>query len=302
MILAGRRCLVTGANQGLGLAIARAYAAQGADVCLCARDSQKLAAARETIEAAAQGRVLAQTADIADAAQLDKVIRTMTDEWGGVDVAVCNAGIYGPKGRIEEVNWEEFADAIKVNLLGTVLTCRAVIPAMKAAGAGKIIVISGGGATKPMPYLSAYAASKAGVVRFAETLAEELAEFGIDVNSVAPGALNTRLLDEVLAAGPENVGAAFYQSSLRQKETGGDSFDLAADLCVWLASAASTGLTGKLLSAKWDPWRELGTRAAELKKSDIYTLRRIVPADRGLAWGDSPPAKAPDGKIRGGVR
>lgn len=300
MILKGRRCLVTGANQGLGLAIAQAYAAEGADVCLCARDAQKLDTARAIVQAVvdqtgSRGRVLSQTADIADAAQLDKLVHSITDAWGGLDVAVCNAGIYGPKGRIEEVDWQAWAEAIHINLLGTVLTCRAVVPLMKAARAGKIIVISGGGATKPMPQLSAYAASKAGVVRFAETLAEELAEFGIDVNSVAPGALNTRLLDEVLAAGPDKVGAAFYKASLRQKETGGDSLELGAALCVWLASEASNSLTGKLLSAKWDPWRDLGARAAELRNSDIYTLRRIVPADRGQTWGDPPQDKATGG-------
>ncbi len=288
MILAGKRCLITGANQGLGLTIATAYAAQGADVCLCARDEAKLAAARDAVQAVARGRVIAQTADIANADQLQNLIQRIDREWGGLDVAVCNAGIYGPKGYIEEVDWQEWVEAIQINLVGTVLTCRAVVPGMKSRRAGKIIIISGGGATKPMPQLSAYAASKAGVVRFAETLAEELAEFGIDVNSVAPGALNTRLLDEVLAAGPEKVGQAFYQASVKQKASGGDSLEVGADLCVWLASDQSTGLSGKLLSAKWDPWRELGERAADLRKSDIYTLRRIVPADRGQTWGDPP--------------
>ena len=91
------------------------------------------------------------------------------------------------------------------------------IPHFKQNRHGKIIILSGGGATKPMPYLSAYAASKAGVVRFAETLAEEVKDFNIDVNTVAPGALNTRLLDEVLAAGPEKVGKAFYEQSLKQQ-------------------------------------------------------------------------------------
>ena len=121
MNLTGQRCLITGANQGFGLAIAKAYAGAGADVCLCAQ-SGKLDAARAAVRTEAPGRVLSQTADIADAAQLDKVVRLMIEEWGGVDVAVCNAGIYGPKGRIEEVNWEEWAEAITINLLGTVLT------------------------------------------------------------------------------------------------------------------------------------------------------------------------------------
>src|SRR5206468_11879378 len=105
----------------------------------------------------------------------------------------------------------DWVHAIHINLLGTVYCCRAALPLMRRAGAGKIITLSGGGATAPLPRISAYAASKAAVVRFTETLAEELRGTGIDVNAVAPGALNTRLLDEVLAAGPGRVGQQFYE-------------------------------------------------------------------------------------------
>ena len=152
-------------------------------------------------------------------------------------------------------------------------------------GYGKIVQLSGGGATNPLPGLSAYAASKAAVVRFAETLAEELREHHVDVNAVAPGALNTRMLDEVLAAGPERVGQAFYERALEQQRSGGVPLERGAELAVWLASAASDGVTGKLLSAVWDPWRELPRHLEDLA-SDVYTLRRIVPGDRGLGWGD----------------
>jgi 3-oxoacyl-[acyl-carrier protein] reductase len=158
------------------------------------------------------------------------------------------------------------------------------LPHFKGRRAGKIIALSGGGATKPMPFFSAYAATKAAVVRFVETLAAEVAEFGIDCNTVAPGALNTRLLAEVLAAGPEKVGGDFYKASLRQKETGGDSLETAARLCVFLASPQSDGITGRLLSARWDPWADLPRWREELRRSDVYTLRRIVPEDRGLKW------------------
>jgi NAD(P)-dependent dehydrogenase (short-subunit alcohol dehydrogenase family) len=136
-----------------------------------------------------------------------------------------------------------------------------------------------------MPFFSAYAASKAAVVRYVETLALELIEHGIDCNSIAPGALNTRLLDEVLAAGPDRVGKAFYEASLKQKATGGDSPEQAAELCVFLASTASDGITARLISAKWDPWGELPRYRDDLAGSDLYTLRRIVPADRGKDWG-----------------
>ena len=150
----------------------------------------------------------------------------------------------------------------------------------------KIIQLSGGGATSPLPYISAYAASKAGIVRFMETLAEEVRADGIDINSIAPGALNTRLLDEVLSAGPEKVGRPFYDRALKQKADGGAPLERGAALAVFLASSGSDGITGKLISAVWDPWEEFPMHMEDLQKTDIYTLRRIVPKDRGFSWGD----------------
>jgi NAD(P)-dependent dehydrogenase (short-subunit alcohol dehydrogenase family) len=172
-----------------------------------------------------------------------------------------------------------------VNLFGSVLCCRAVLPHFRANGYGKVIQLSGGGATSPLPRLSAYAASKAAVVRFAETLAEELRGTGIDVNAIAPGALNTRLLDEVLDAGPEVVGDSFYERALEQRSSGGTPLDLATSLAVFLGSEESDGITGKLISAPWDPWQEFPAHADDLSSTDVYTLRRIVPADRDLPWG-----------------
>ena len=183
------------------------------------------------------------------------------------------------------MDWEEWEQTIRVNLFGSVLCSRAVLPHFRANGYGKIVQLSGGGATSPLPRLSAYAASKAAVVRFAETLAEELRGTGIDVNAIAPGALNTRLLDEVLEAGPELVGDAFYERALEQQSSGGTALDLGARLAVFLGSGESDGITGKLISAPWDPWADLPLHADDLRFSDVYTLRRIVPADRDLAWG-----------------
>ena len=106
----------------------------------------------------------------------------------------------------------------------------------------------------------------------------------IDVNAIAPGALNTRLLDEVLAAGPEKVGRDFYDRSIKQHDQGGAPLEKGAALMTFLASAASDGITGRLLSALWDDWASLPEKRDQLAKSDIYTLRRIVPEDRGLKW------------------
>jgi NAD(P)-dependent dehydrogenase (short-subunit alcohol dehydrogenase family) len=216
-----------------------------------------------------------------------RLVRATQDTFGGIDILVNNAGVYGPKGEIEEVDWQEWVRAIEINLYGSILTCRAVLPYFKTRGRGKIIQLSGGGATNPLPRISAYAVSKAAIVRFIETLAEEVKGTGIDINAVAPGALNTRMLDEVLTAGPEKVGQAFYERSLKQKQQGGAPLDKGADLIVFLGSAQSDGISGKLISAMWDPWSTLPEHLAELRDSDIYTLRRIVPRDRGKTWGDA---------------
>jgi 3-oxoacyl-[acyl-carrier protein] reductase len=287
MTLSGKRALITGGSQGFGLAVARAFLAEGASIMICARDAARLEDARRELGPLVSGsaRVLVRPADVSQPADVDQVVQETLDGLGGLDILVCNAGVYGPKGPIQEVDWAEWARAVEININGTVLPCRAALPTLLAQQSGKIIILSGGGATKPMPFLSAYAASKAAVVRWAETLAEEVGTAGIDVNTVAPGALNTRLLDEILEAGPEKVGATFYAQSLRQKEQGGTPLERGAALCVFLASSASNGVTGKLISAVWDPWDRLTEHRAELQGSDIYTLRRIVPADRAQDWG-----------------
>jgi NAD(P)-dependent dehydrogenase (short-subunit alcohol dehydrogenase family) len=286
-VLSGKAALITGANQGLGLEIARHYLDAGASVFICARNAELLAAAHEELveRAGDTDRVAAMTTDVADAAQVDALVATATERFQELSILVNNAGIYGPKGAIEDVDWEQWTTALAVNLYGSILPVRALIPQLRRLGGGKIVQLSGGGATSPLPGLSSYAASKAAVVRFAETLALELAADKIDVNSIAPGALNTRLLDEVIEAGPEAVGEDFYRRSLEQQASGGTPLELGAELAVWLASTASDGITGRLLSAKWDPWRDLPEHRADLE-SDVYTLRRIVPADRGMDWGD----------------
>lgn len=288
MKLAGLSAIITGASQGLGLEIAKHYLQEGANVALCARNAEKLAEAQEELLPYVKNRaqLIAIPADVSNPDQVELLVNSALEAFGKVDVLVANAGVYGTKGPIDEIDWDEWSRAIDINVKGTVLPCRVVLPHMKKQQHGKIIILSGGGATKPMPNLSAYATSKAAVVRFAETLAEEVMPYHIDVNTIAPGALNTRLLEEILEAGPERVGEAFYSQSLKQKETGGTSLDVGAKLCVFLATRESDGITGRLLSAVWDPWQKLPSMVDKLKASDIYTLRRIVPGDRGQNWDD----------------
>jgi len=277
MKLDGLNALITGGSQGLGRAIAEHYLRAGASVVICARDAKVLEATRAELEPfVTSGRqVKARPCD---------VVAFALRELGSLQILVNNAGVYGPMGPTEAVDLHAWRRALDINLYGVLLPCRGVIPHFKKAGRGKIVVLSGGGATNPLPNISAYAASKAAVVRLMETLAEELKPFRVDVNAIAPGALATRFVDEVLAAGPETVGRAFYEKNQKWKEDGATPLSLGASLAVYLASAESDGITGKLISAQWDPWSKLHQHREELAQSDIYCLRRIVPEDRGRKW------------------
>ncbi len=287
-ILSGKIAIITGANQGLGLEIAKKFILSGAELMICARDKKKLENAKNQLIslASTKQKIISRVADISVKEDVKLVISDTINQLGGCHVLVNNAGIYGPKNNIELTKWEDWIKTIEINLYGSILMCRELIKNFKKQGYGKIIQLSGGGATNPLPNLSAYAVSKAAIVRFIETLAEELRGTGIDANSIAPGALNTRMLDEILEAGPSKVGQSFYERSLKQKEDGGVSLEKGADLAVFLASEKSDGITAKLISAIWDNWEQWPSHIKELNNTDAYTLRRITGKERNIKWGD----------------
>ncbi len=286
MKLKNLNALITGGSQGLGKVIAEFFLREGANVVICSRGEKELLATRDELaKKFPSQKVFAKTCDVSNEAQVNELVAFALRELGSLDALVLNAGIYGPMGATESVSLDEWKRALEINLYGVLLPSRAAIPHFKKAGRGKIIVLSGGGATNPLPNISAYAASKAAVVRLMETLAEELKDFHVDVNAIAPGALATRLVDEVLAAGAEKVGAAFFEKNKNWKEKGAVPLELGASVAVYLASADSDGITGKLISAQWDPWEKLHEFKGDLG-GDIYTLRRIVPKDRGKTWGE----------------
>ncbi len=286
MKLQGQVALITGASQGLGAQIAARFAREGAALCLGARQVDKL---NQVAAGLAGARVITQPLDVTREEAVDAAVARCVRELGRLDILVNCAGTAGPRGPVETLDWAAWKDAITVNLLGTVYPTRAALPFLRRQGRGKIVNLSGGGATKPLPHLSAYAATKAAVVRFTETVALEVREHHIDVNAVAPGVLYTKLVDDFVEAGEAQLGRAYFAEVQRQKADPQPAFDQATGLCLFLASAESDGITGRLLSANWDPWADLPRFREQLMASDIYTLRRIVPADRGQAWGERAP-------------
>lgn len=276
-------CLITGASRGLGRAIAIAFWNEGANLILVSRSEAALhAVAAELLERPKQ-RALLLPVELSAASATDQIVCEAKKVFQNLDVLVNNAAVQGPIGPLWTNAWDAWQRTLDVNLLAPVALCRACIPWMAEQRRGKIINISGGGASKARPNFSAYATSKTALVRFTETLAEETRGLRIDVNCVAPGIMNTEMLADVLAhahlVGPDECEQA------RVTRSGGPTdFKRTVDLCLFLASRDSDGITGKLISSKWDPWENLPTWRTELQETDIYTLRRITPEDRGKKW------------------
>lgn len=284
--LAGVNCILTGASRGFGVELSKELSRRGANLLLVARDRTRLEQQREVLSSGEgpSSEVLICVADLADPASPARIVEQARRHWDGIGAVINNAAIQGPIGGLWENDWEEWSRTIQVNLLAPAALCRLAVPWMRETGGGSIVNLSGGGGTGPRARFSAYATSKAGLIRFSETLAMEVAPFGIRVNCVAPGAMNTDMLREVLAAGPAAAGESEYEQACRRQSSGGDPPRNAAELISFLLSPASAGISGRILSAVWDPWRELGHRSEELRDTDIYTLRRITPADRGRNW------------------
>jgi 3-oxoacyl-[acyl-carrier protein] reductase len=223
--------------------------------------------------------------DLGQPTEVAGLIEQVKNSFPKLHVLLNNAAIHGPIGTLELNSFVEWQRAIQVDLLAPVALCQGLIPFLAAEDGGAIINLSGGGATGPRANFSAYATAKAGLVRFSETLAEELRSTGIRVNSIAPGAMKTAMLGEVLARG---AAAGDRELTIANKvfQEGGASMNRVADLALFLASDAASGITGKLISAVWDNWEHWPEHLDELASSDVYTLRRIVGRDRGFEWGD----------------
>lgn len=277
--LGGKHVAVTGGSRGIGLAVAIACRRSGARVTILARSERDLAEARELLGAAAGDQpVLALAADVTDDSGLRAALKSAAAEQGAIYGLICGSGIYGPIGPFADTDFDAWERTIAVNLVGTARTVHAALPFMSSPHGGRIILFSGGG-QGPLPNFSGYVSSKGAIWRLTETLGTELAPRRIFLNAIAPGAVNTRLLDELLEAGPDRVGADFYAKSIAQRESGGQGAEKAAALCQFLLSEAAAGLHGRTLSAVWDPYHDL-TDLDLLSSTDLFTYRRVID-DRG---------------------
>jgi 3-oxoacyl-[acyl-carrier protein] reductase len=262
--------LVTGAGRGVGKRLAIGFARAGARVGLLARSKAELDLAALEIEHAG-GISLRIRADVTDFEQMCAAVDRMRVHFGGpVDVLVCAAGVQGPIGPLYDTAPRAWADTINTNLIGAVNSCRAVLPQMIERRSGKIILMSGLGGAVPRPNFSAYAASKAAIIRVAETVAEEVREHNVQVNCMAPGGTYTSMTDEILRAG-ERAGWKENEEALQVRTTGGILPEKQIQLALFLASEESNHISGKLIHVS-DDWKRLRNESVP---PDMYTLRRV---------------------------
>jgi 3-oxoacyl-[acyl-carrier protein] reductase len=278
--------VITGASRGLGQHLACRFWEAGYSLGLVSRTAASMDQTRSRLNVTGARKCDVFACDLRDPASVQKLVAEICAMAAQINVIVNNAAIQGPIGPLEQNDLADWEQTIRVNLLSPVAICRGLLPRMAKAREASILNLSGGGATGPRANFTAYASAKAALVRFSETLAEEVRVQNVTVNCIAPGPMKTAMLAEVLNCGAGPSGGRELAVAAKVFDEGGASMDRVADLALFLSSAAARGITGKLISAVWDHWECWPNHITELAGSDLYTLRRIAGRDRGCSWGD----------------
>jgi NAD(P)-dependent dehydrogenase (short-subunit alcohol dehydrogenase family) len=284
MIQKKRLVMITGATRGLGLLVAEKFWNAGHDLVILSRSEPDL----ERVSSDFHGRcgkgqkIHPYLFDLKNSSRIPDLMEEIRDSVGALDIVINNAAVQGPIGPLQTNDWEEWQTCLDVCLLAPVKICQEVIPGMILNNYGRIVNMSGGGATGPRPNFSSYATAKCGLVRFSETLAQELSPHNITVNCVSPGAMNSELTRKILNAGIDSAGQKEYEVARRLGEDNPHTEIKAADLVFSLTTEPFSEINGRLLSAVWDPLDKIPGISSNLMGTDVYTLRRIVPKDRHL--------------------
>lgn len=251
--LGGKVALVTGGARGIGRAICRAYVAEGAKVAV----ADLLAADAEETAAALGENAMAVAFDVTDQASIAAGVKAVEDTWGGIDVLVNNAGVFGMS-AIEEITRDDYDRLYNVNVAGVIFTTQAVVPGMKARGGGAIINFSSQAGRRGEPNIVLYCSTKAAVISITQSLALELAKDRIRVNAIAPGVIDTPMWDAV-----DGLFARYEHKPQGQKKREvGEAVPLGymgspeevAGPCVFLASNEARYVTAQTLNVDGGNW------------------------------------------------
>ena len=252
MLLADRVAIVTGAGRGIGRAIAKKFATEGASLGLAARSANEVEELAAEIRAAG-GKAIAIKADVSQPVDCNRIVKETQNAFGAIHVLVNNAGIYGPVGPVEKISTAEWDEVLAVNLRGAFLLAALVLPQMYAQKSGVILNVASVAAKAAYPWSGAYAASKAGLIGLTHTLAAEGARKGVRVNAISPGpVLETKMSQELrgeLAKARQSdsgkIGEQMAQGTLQGRPQTPDEIASAA---LFLASDTASAITGQTLN------------------------------------------------------
>jgi NAD(P)-dependent dehydrogenase (short-subunit alcohol dehydrogenase family) len=262
--------LITGAGRGIGKRLAMGFAAEGALVGLLARSQAEIELAKLEIEQA-NGTAMCLRADVRNPNELAHAVERLRAKFGGLDVLIAAAAVQGPIGPFLTTKPKAWNEAVETNLIGAANSCRVALPPMIEKRSGKIILLAGGGSAYSRPNFTAYAASKSALVRFGETLADEVRDSNVQVNTIAPGAAYSTMTDEILQAGEERAGRKEIEAAEKVRVTGGIPAEKQTALALFLASERSNHISGKLIHVN-DDWKRF---EQDNMKAELYTLRRV---------------------------
>ncbi len=273
MELESKVCLIAGASGALGSAVAQAFARGGASLAITYH-SRPPADLLKRLAASSPTSIPSFALNVSRRQEVEQVVAAVQAQFGRIDVVVNCTGTYGPIGPTHTVDAEAWVDAIQTNLVGAFHLVHAVLPGMMAQCSGSIINFSGGGAAYGRPYFTAYGASKAALVRFTESVAAEVSESKVRLNAIAPGAVKSRMWEELRKAGAA-AGSRAMKELEEMDARGGVGPERAAALAVFLASDRSKEISGRLISAVHDDWEHLERDLPKLLQSEAWTLRRV---------------------------
>ena len=285
MKLKNKNVIITGSTGGLGSALAFKYLNEGANLILIGRTDSKLNILKTKL---IQNILLNQfiitiKLDLSNLNSIPKIINKELKKLPKVDILINCAAIQGPIGKSWENSFKDWEKSFNINFYSTMVMTNTILPFMLKNNSGSIINISGGGSTSSRPDFSSYAISKTALVRYTEILSDELSNTKIRVNSISPGVMATNMIKKVIKY-KKNINNKNEVISANKVLLEGDNKNNAINLCIFLSTKESNGINGKLISALWDPWNEFKKYKSYIANSDIYTLRRIIPNDRGMNW------------------
>jgi NAD(P)-dependent dehydrogenase (short-subunit alcohol dehydrogenase family) len=271
--LAGQVALVTGSGRGLGRAYAIALAKAGATVAVTARTESEIQTVQREIEQQG-GHALAISVDVTNKNAVAKLVTTIEQQLGPIDLLVNNAGVLRAIGRVTDIDADDWWHEVEINLLGPFLCSQAVLPGMITRKRGRIINVASGGGLSAFDCFSAYSISKTALIRLSESLAIENKEYGIGVFAIHPGNVRTSMSEYLHDSEVVGQRAPWMQQTWRQRfaEATDTPIERSVTLVLQLAAGHADTLSGRYIDAE-DDLTELLDHADEIQSKDLYALR-----------------------------